>query len=246
MAFHSEHHFEGFHLQMPSAARPLTGSQGLVDQPSSVTESVIGDRIGSPPVGDDLPSLSHMAASHEPLPVWDVKIVVYIVIVRENHCGTAHMCRDVQMHIFEDPPFRGALGSPQLQSRLARCIWRRPSEMPRVPLDGNCAGRPMTLVSWRPMASRPRISCKREQSRPLAHVALSPPPKQTSLGTRSLLSRKSADSCANLIFCSGPFAPLPRNPRRRSEEETKMSTLELQVDTDTKAAVAAVRFVLAY
>lgn len=121
-----------------------------------------------------------------------------------NHCGTAHMCRDVQMHIFEDPPFRGALGCPQLQSRLARCIWRRPSEMPRVPLDGNCAGRPMTLVSWRPMASRPRISCKREQSRPLAHVALSPPPKQIPLGTRSLFSRKSADFCANLIFCSGP------------------------------------------
>lgn len=96
MAFHSEHHFEGFHLQMPSAARPLTGSQGLVDQPSSVTESVIGDRIGSPPVGDDLPSLSHMAASHEPLPVWDVKIVVYIVIVRETTAGQltcAEMCK---------------------------------------------------------------------------------------------------------------------------------------------------------
>lgn len=217
-------------------------SAGGADQPSSATRpsatiSVISGRIGSPNACltclecQKITSLCPIRTSKSG----------YIVIVRETRAERSKYAEMCKLHIFETPlcvgPWVGqscrhdslaAYGNPHPRCPGSRCM-------------ESCAGRPRAMVSWRPMASRPRISCKREQSRPQVHVASNSTSWAKHCRARVLLSDKSGDSCANLIFCLKVRAAAAAN----GEDERKTPPWSWSGTPIRKPLLEAVRFVLA-
>lgn len=154
MDFHSERHFEDSHLQIDTFAGGAGGSAQLGYRFSNRWAGLV--RLTT--------AFSHLASTQSQ--------------------ASAHLGRRNRGIL----RLSGKLLSPRSRSDVPRCTTRSLHmatpirDAPGSRWVESCAGRPMTLVSRRPMTSPRRLSCKREQSRPQVHVASSPPPKQNTVG----------------------------------------------------------------